>query len=389
MNLLTRHDIRSLVGKLEPSVSLYTSLTGDMAYDRKKLQDAIDLASGKANEAFPIRSSSFQFPSAEELLRKTEKFSGVRGLAVFRSPSIAGFRPMYKFFEESLVISDSFHLKPFFMDIQLSSHYFLVSLTRDRVQLFEGSSDGCEHLKTFVASDKELDRLDSAEITTREQVKVWNRFENMRLDRATIKFYKSVDTAIRRQILTSGVPVILVGLEKMVMLFRNVNRHRSPIVATFAQKFDSLKQLHDIHIRSLHLLEEYHRRRALSGALEYRNAKRLGRSIDNVNEIAVAASKGQIKCLLIRSGSKLWGKLNRKTGRISLVMNHLQEGVDDVSDDLGEMVLKNRGQVFILKPDEMPSMSPIAAVLTSQWSSSLSFESPDEASQLLAVVGVG
>lgn len=372
MKVLSALELKDLVGKVEPCITVYAPLTGSWIKDRAALQTLLDTACERARNAFPILSPHFDGISADSVLHDAQMAPNPKGVAVFKSALASGVRFVGRPIEPLIVVADSYHLKPLFTELQLEGKYMAVWLERDRVSVFEGDLIGLERIKDIHSTGSEAPPVSGEFVRTGatalhpvtfKERPALSRADQFRLDRATIRFYKRADNEVRRRIVKSDTPVILVGEERLMTLYRNVNKLRSAVVASIP-KVGALGPTHaEVHLKALEVLEEFHRRRALRGVVEFKYTRPYGRAIDNLHAIAEAAAKGQIKALLIRSGSQVWGRLNRKTGRM-VVSETIGENVtDDLLDDIGEMVLKNNGQVYVLKPNEMPTSEPLAAVL--------------------------
>lgn len=373
MRHITVDELRHLVGCSEPCLSIYAPLTGDREHDVGVVQPLLDQALERSRFVFPMVAKSFGPMSAAQILDAIPTERPWKGVGIFKSLNQAGFHPLESATESFVIVSDSFHLRPLFGKLQMNSGYIAIRLERERVQIFRGSTDGVKFARQFLAPRRVPgfipDEITKAPISGTSESRYSNaarRIAQMKLDRATIRFYRETDKELRRALVREATPVILVGEERLIGLYKSVNRHRSALIGNISTDDGALPLIGDVHQKALGLLEEIHRRQALFGAVEYRYTRNKGRAIDNLSRIADAAAKGQIKSLLIRAGTNIWGRLSRKSGRVQLEKSGPNHLGDDVLDDIGEMVLKNKGQVFILNANEMPTAEPAAAVLVPQ-----------------------
>jgi hypothetical protein len=365
MKLLEASELKNLVGRNEPCVSVYTPLTGDYGTDLRTLQQTLNEASDRARELFPIVAPHFEYISGVRALNQIQHIRDAKGIALFKSALMTGVMARTSPTDSLIVVSDSFHLKPFFNEMQMESAYLAIEINAKNIVVYEGGFGGIRQVNEYRPNDAALPMIEAAlnrASTLGDSAQ--GRVQRLYYDRATLRYFRTVDADIRKRfaLQTTQVPIILIGEDRGTALYSGVNKHRSAIVAV-------LNGLHidspdEIHRASMMVLDDFQHRRALRGAYEYRFANSMGRSIDNLGKIAQAAAKGQIKSLLIRSGTKIWGRMNRKTGLFKVVSN-LPNIADDLLDDLGELVLKNNGQVFVLSPHEMPTNQPVAAILNS------------------------
>lgn len=369
MKFLSQNDLRTYVGKSEPCVSVYVPLSGSHQENLRRLQGSLDEAFFKAREAFPALKDHFRDVPANLILESSEASRQWGAVAVFKSVFDEGFRPLAKLDEARIVVSDSFHLRPFFNLLQTESAYISIRVERGSVMVCRGSYHGEELIRTIQGrnQDSETRRIglvpDFRTSAKTFQSAQAQRLIRMQTDRQTIKFFRNADNEIRRFIVKPDHPVILVGDQRCVTLYKNVNRHRSAVIGAIFTDGDPPISGHEVHPRCLEILEEFQRRRALRGIVEYKYTRPFGRAIDNLAAIAEAAARGQIRSLLIRSSAHIWGRISRKNGRILLNDQRATNLSDDILDDIGEMVLKNNGQVYLVRPAEMPTEAPVAAVL--------------------------
>jgi hypothetical protein len=80
-----------------------------------------------------------------------------------------------------------------------------------------------------------------------------------------------------------------------------------------------------------------------------------------VAQVADRALAGRVATLLIEADRNLPGRVDATTGRIEFA-DLSDPRVDDLLDDLGELVLKNRGQVVIVPAGRMPTRTGLAAI---------------------------
>ena len=81
------------------------------------------------------------------------------------------------------------------------------------------------------------------------------------------------------------------------------------------------------------------------------------------NLLTQNAIKGKIKVLAIAEDRNLWGRINMFEGKVNLSREGASQFNDDLLDDLAEVVLSRGGRVLSLKQVEMPTKSPLFAIL--------------------------
>lgn len=88
-------------------------------------------------------------------------------------------------------------------------------------------------------------------------------------------------------------------------------------------------------------------------------SKELG--ADDLAQVAASAVAGRVGTLLIEADRHIPGRIDAVTGEIEFDdLAHPE--VDDLLDDVGELVLKNRGQIVVVPAKRMPTQTGIAAI---------------------------
>jgi hypothetical protein len=88
-------------------------------------------------------------------------------------------------------------------------------------------------------------------------------------------------------------------------------------------------------------------------------ARKLGS--DNLEKIAQSSVAARVATLLIEANRQIPGRLDPLTGQTQL-SDLANRQTDDLLDDIGELVLKNGGQVIVVPRERMPTQSGIAAI---------------------------
>jgi hypothetical protein len=97
--------------------------------------------------------------------------------------------------------------------------------------------------------------------------------------------------------------------------------------------------------------------------MEFYQAEDLNLAIKNIFQIAKAAIKGKVRKLVIADGINIFGKIDRKSGGLSIHPTHLDHEDDDILDDLAQEVLAHGGEVVVASREEIPKGRPILAIL--------------------------
>lgn len=270
------------------------------------------------------------------------------------------------------VVADSFHIKPLIKYFQFQQTYQLLNIDGKSFQIFEGDGYNLENIELDDSIPKTMEEILGLDYTdsylTRGSysgvTKSVFHGHGGRKEEAEIdleKFFRQADSIVYENISKlSKLPMILLSPSIYHSLFmeisNNVYLEKKPISGTF----ESLNQVQikkhiESHIRELFnikinkLIEQYNQLRS--------NEK----SSDQLIEIVSAAVDGRIEVILIQENKIIPGKIDLITKKIkSKDLAHPE--VDDILDDLAQITLEKSGQVFILKKEDMPTDSGVAAI---------------------------
>lgn len=295
------------------------------------------------------------------------------GLVVLGSPDAMRVYRVQRAVPEFAVVADSFHTKPLMRIMQSSDRYQILAIDRNEARLFEGNRDHVDeiplatgvprNLEDAVLIDAERDR--STRTHGRADPGVMGRHgssdvKSDAIDADTERFFRAVDRAVTElHSRPSGLPLLLAALPQHHHLFRKVSNNPNLLAASI-----------DVHPKDL--TAEQLRERAWSLVLPT-YLERLGELVDafgaalakqqatsKLSEAARAAAEGRIATLLLQAGHRIPGNVDAATGAVS-PGDMADPGTGDMLDDIGEMVLRKRGEVVIVPVERMPTGSGLAA----------------------------
>jgi hypothetical protein len=96
---------------------------------------------------------------------------------------------------------------------------------------------------------------------------------------------------------------------------------------------------------------------------EFRLAEEGNRAQKNIFQISKAVVQGRVRKLIVTDELNIFGKIDKKSGGISIHPCDLDHEDDDILDDLAQMVLSQGGEVIVASRDEIPKGRPILAIL--------------------------
>ncbi len=295
------------------------------------------------------------------------------GLAVLGAPGTFRVYRLQRPVAELAVVADSFHVKPLLRILQSADRFHVLGLNRQAIRLFEGNRDALDEIELSPAVQRTL--AEALEADRKEaHVEVWSpgpgSGEGVRhgsgskadeVDSATERFFRAVDRAILEHYSRpSRQPLLLAALPEYHGHFRRISNNPFLLADGIDVHPDPLP-IETLRARAWQALEPHYLAR-LSGLVEMfgvARSRELG--FDDLAQVANGAAAGRVATLLIEADRRDPGRIDTATGRIEYD-DLANPEVDDLLDDVGELVLKNGGQVVIVPAERMPTRTGIAAI---------------------------
>lgn len=296
------------------------------------------------------------------------------GLAVLGGP---GFFRVFKLprpVPKLAIVSDSFHTKPLRRFLQSVGRYQILGLSLRKVQVFEGNRNVLDEVDLDPGVPRTITDALGDQLTEPHQSLVsfggtgdkatamyhghGGRAEETKIDAE--RFFRAIDRAVTEHYSRpSGLSLILAALPEHHQLFRQVSQN--PLLLTEGLPFNPENMsLDELRSRAWQVVEPQYLAELTARADEFSAAKSKGLGSDDLSQVALAAAAGRVAVLMIESGRQIAGRLDEATGLIETAdLSHPE--VDDLLDDLGELVEKKGGQIFVVPTAQMPSQNGLAA----------------------------
>lgn len=296
------------------------------------------------------------------------------GLAVLGAAGLFRIYQLQRPVPELAVVAGSFHLKPMIRILQSADRYQVLGLSRQAIQLFEGNRDALDPVDLNPAVPKTVEDALGTELKE-PHLEVWTHgaeggLEGVRhgsgsradtVDSRTERFFRAVGRAIlTHHSRPSGLPLVLAALPENRALFQRLSQNPFLISGSVENDPESLS-VEELRDRAWKAVEPYYlgRLAALIEMFGSARSKHLGSA--DLAQTAWNAVAGRVATLLIDADRHVPGRIDPETGAITFD-DLADPKVDDLIDDLGELVLRQGGQVVVVPSDLMPSQTGIAAI---------------------------
>jgi hypothetical protein len=294
------------------------------------------------------------------------------GLAVLGAPGLFRVYRLQRPVPELAVVADSFHLKPLVRILQSADSYHVLGLSRDRITFYEGNRDVLDEIELSpdvprtsadVLGEERREAATSAWAPAAGSPGVLHGMGSKSdwVDAEAERFFRAVDRGILEHYSRpSGLRLLPAGLPENLTAFRRISHNPFLMDEGIDVHPDSLA-IEDLRNRAWQAVEPHYLTR-LAGLIEMFEISRpreLGD--DDLARIARSAVAGRVSTLLVEADRHVPGRIDAVTGQIEYD-DLANPEVDDLLDDIGELVLKNGGQLVIVPAERMPTRNGLAAI---------------------------
>lgn len=378
--LLSRIDIDRLVeASSSPAVSMYLPTH---RFGPEIQQDPIRLKNLMRQTEQRLEALGLRSPEAAEILEPAKKLhaDGLfwhhqrEGLAVFLSK---GFDAHYRLpirFDELVVVSERFHVKPLLPFLTGDGRFYVLALSQNHLRLLEGSRHSVSEVDVDDLPKSLKDAL--GEETWQATLQFHTGAPSAGGERAAVfhghgaggeekdellRFFRRVDAALTDFLGDDRSPLVLAGIEHYFPIYREANNYPGLVDGGVAGNPDSASA-DELHDRALALVAPLFEKERNAAAARYRELAGTGKTSNDVAETVAAAVDGRVESLFVAVGRQLWGRLDSDARRV-VVHERAEPNDVDLLDLAAVRALQKGGKVYAVEPDAMPDGAPAAAVL--------------------------
>jgi hypothetical protein len=303
------------------------------------------------------------------------------GLAIFISPTVFRYYQLPMEFQELVVVSDQFHLKPLLHLINNDGRFYLLALSQDNIRFFEATRYSVNEVEV-PNMPKSLDEALGYDETAKEgQFRIAtskggtsNPFsqpgsfhgqgspDRDEHQKSILQFFHLIDDALQEKLKHQKAPLVLAGVEYLFPIYRETNEYPNLLEEGIHVNVDIVKP-EELLEQALPLVEPvFHQadQEAIERYQELAGAN-TGKASSDVKEIIPAAYYQRVDSLFVPVGRQLWGDFDPETMAVDF---HPEPEPDDedMLDFAAIHTLLNGGTVYAVAPEQMPEQALAAAI---------------------------
>lgn len=304
------------------------------------------------------------------------------GLALFIAPGFFRYYRLPLEFEEVVVVSDRFHLKPLIPLLNGDGRFYLLDLSQEGIKLFEGTRYSIkevdvENIPPTLSEALQYDwrdkgvqyRINTSKGGTSNPFQKAGSFhgqgspETDDISQNILQYFHIVDKGVFDYLNGEQAPLVLAGVEYLLPIYKEANTypHLLEEGITGNQKISTPEELHE---QAWAIVEPHFLQAEQEATERYRefSGNNQDQASDDLKEVVKAAYYQRIDSLFVAVGQQQWGRFDPQSDTVQL---HEQEqpGDEDLLDFAAIHTLLNGGTVFAVQSDRIPAQSPVAAIL--------------------------
>jgi hypothetical protein len=350
-------------------------------------QDPIRLKNllGKAEERLLAR--GLRTPEARELLEPAEKLlqdslfwqHQSDGLAIFLSSEDFRYYRLPFDFEELVVVTDRFHIKPLLPLLSGDGRFYVLALSQSKLRLLQGTRYSVSEIDLEKVPPSLAEVLKFNDPEKRFQFHTSTRTPGGKGERPAIfhghgvasaddpkdyisRYFHRVDEGLHDLLQGEQAPLVLAGVDYLLPIYREANTYPHLVDEGIEGSPEELGA-EELHEQAWAIMQPLFVAEQEEAAAQYRQLAGAGseQASNKLEEVVPAAYHGRVETLFIAVGFQQWGTFDPATNTVQ-VHEEADPGDEDLLDFTAIQTLLNSGMVYAVEPQKVPDEALLAAV---------------------------
>jgi hypothetical protein len=379
MNVFSQDELKALMGKhqgLCVSIFMPTYRTG-----AESQQNPIRFRNLLRTAEEKLLAGGLRPQEIKELLEPAQALPGnvlfwrkqSDGLALFLSADLFRAFCLPESFDELVVVSDKFHIKPLLPVLSGDGRFYILALSQKEVRLLEGTRRSVQEIELDAVPKSLADALQIDEFDKQVRFRAGSMSgapgmsmvsghggvatdtkENLQ------KYFRLIDRGLHDLLRDEGAPLILAGVEYLFPIYREANTYPRLIEGGIPGNPQGAS-LEALHRSALKIVKPFFQKAENDAVAQYRQSSGTGLTSTDIREILPAAAHGRIGLLFAAAGRRNMGRFDAASGAVEL-RGKAEAAGEDLLEVAAIQTFLNGGSVFILPPEKMPGAGDLAAV---------------------------
>lgn len=320
-------------------LTVYLVNRSDFTDLKAQLQETIIQSYEWLNPIMTAEERSKFLEPLDSLLLDARIFKQMKGnIGIFRNEDSFRVLNVPVELEQTCQVATSFHVKPLLKWLQTDREFLLLGLEKESAHLYLGSQDSFK-------------LIDSLRFPKARQMKVIKE-----------ETFSWLNEWLSQNTKSTKPKLFVAGENSLVENISRNLKYKNAVKTAVAPTFGK-QNVTEICLLIRTILKADSKDAIEKSLNEFRFAEAGNRVRKNIFQISKAVVQGRVRKLIVTDEINIFGKIDKKTGGISIHPFDLDHEDDDILDDLAQMVLSQGGEVIVASRDEIPKGRPILAIL--------------------------
>lgn len=381
MDMLERRDLKELIEERDLCVSIFMP-THRMGPETR--QDPIRLKNALTEAEKKLQDLGQRAPEAKAFLEPAYRLLGLQdfwrhqgdGLAIFLSPHMFRRYRLPALFDELVVVTRRFHVKPLLALFAADGLFYIFALSQNGVRLLQASRHSVRAIELEEMPEGLSDALkydvyeQSLQFHTQTAAPAapgrraamfhgQGGGDDDAKDRI-LRYFRQVDGGLRELLRDGQAPLVLAGVEYLIPLYLKANTYSHTLGEGITGSPEGLPD-DELHARAWEIVEPLFLESQRKDFSRYRDLSAGPRASSDIRTVVQASREGRVETLFVARGERRWGTLAPEDGRIVLAEGP-EAGMEDLLDLAAVQTILQGGTVHVLPAGDMEGQGPIAAV---------------------------
>jgi len=296
------------------------------------------------------------------------------GLAMFVSHRLFYYHRLPLKFDELLVVTDRFHIKPLLPLFSHEGQFYILALSQNEVRFFQCTRHSVEEVELenvprclsealqYDDPEKQLQFHTRAPTAGGERAAMFHGHGAGKDDAKNniLRYFQQVDQGLRNILKEGSAPLVLAGVDYLFSIYREANSYSHLVEQGITGNPESLKA-EELHGQAWGIVEPQFLKVQEEAIAKYKQLAGSVRASKDLKEIVPAACEGRIDILFVAVGVQQWGFFDPDKHVVHIHVEP-EPGDEDLLDLAAVHTFLNGGTVYALKLEEMPDETPLAAL---------------------------
>lgn len=384
MRLFQIDDLRALVERNHwPCVSLY--LPTHRAGRQETREDPIRLRNAVSRAAERLAAAGYPKdditrllePAASLVTRQDFWLERADGLALFLTPGLFQYYRVPLPLQDEVTVADHFSVKQLIPLFSEDGRFYVLALSQKHVRFYEATRTSIreravpempksiDDLRQFDEAQAQLQGHTMALGGTAGRTNIVFHGQGNIADKATYKaevmqYVAAVCKKLDKHLNGQTAPLVVAAVEYEQAFYREANSYRHLLEQGVLGNPDGLDE-GQIHRAAWEVVEPHltEARRTMLG--HFADLSNTDKTSDRLEEIVPAACQGRVRTLFIETQARVWGLFDAERSSVEIHTSPVPGDVD-LTDLATVCVLQNKGTIYALPRDQMPTPNPQAAL---------------------------